>query len=262
MKLINTKFKFFIFFIVLVIIVICGVILSHRTVKDYGIFKVVYSKEAEKYEKEVSTAANKWSQYIDSDVELKVNVSVVKTANNVVAYANSDIKNDKVLGGNIYISNNNLPLFFKSRVNALVHEMGHVLGIGTHPKWKVTNFELDTHNLPKTMESFNELQKNLGCEKDFNKIPVETKSGAGSAKSHWDTDDRQNYENKDNCIGLRNEVMRYRLDGGKYYISKLTVSYLEDIGFKPKKYDDYDNNRYFYDGFFIEKEYKCGTCCN
>lgn len=248
--------------ITIILVVVGAFILSTRTVKDYGMFKVTYTKEAEKYEKEVSNAASKWSEYVDSDIELKVNVSVVKTGKNVVAYANTDIRNGKVVGGNIFISNQNLPFRFNSRVNALLHEFGHVLGIGTHPSWKVTDYELDTAALPKTVKSFNQLQEKMGCKSYFTKIPLETKAGSGSAKSHWDTGDRSNFENKEKCHGLRNEVMRYKMDGGKYYISELTVSYLEDIGFKSKKFDTYDNKRSYFDGFFMEKEYKCGTCCN
>ena len=249
--------------IIIVIFMLIGILfLSNRSVKDYGVFQVSYSKEAEKYEKEVSNAANKWSEYIDCDEELKINVSVVKTSKDVIAYAKSDIKNGKVVGGSIYISNKHLPFLFSSRVNVLLHEFGHVLGIGTHPKWSVTAYELDTKNLPNTQESFNKLQSSLGCKSHFEKIPLETKAGQGSAKSHWDTNDRANYENKEKSHGLRNEVMRYKMDGGKYYISELTTAFLKDIGFTIKKHDAYDNKRSYFDGFFMEKEYKCGTCCN
>ena len=255
------KGKLILLIILIIIVGIVVVVFGNQEVKDYGMFKITYSKESQKYEKEISNAAHKWSEYIDSENEIKIKISLVNAETGVVAYANSDIKRDKVVGGNIFIAYKNLPYFFNSRVNVIMHEMGHVLGIGTHPKWKVDNYELQTDELQNTLKSFNELQTRLGCKSNFNKIPLETKSGAGSAKSHWDTGDRTNYEDSnDKCIGLKNEVMRYKMDGGKYYISELTTSYLKDLGFKIKKFDNYENNRYYFDGYFQTKEYKCGTC--
>jgi len=250
--------------LILILIIIVGMIIvlfSTHEVKDYGIFKITYSKEAQRYEKEISNAANKWSEYIDNDEDIKIKVSLVNAEKNTVAYANSDVKKNKVVGGNIFIAYKNLPYFFNSRVNVIMHEIGHVLGIGTHPKWKVENYELQTEKLQKTLKSFNELQSKLGCKSNFNKIPLETKSGPGSAKSHWDTSDRTNYEgSNDKCRGLKNEVMRYKMDGGKYYISELTTAYLDDLGFKIKKFDEYDNNRNYFDDYFMTKEFICGTC--
>lgn len=249
--------KYIIISLFIILIIISVYYLTRLRTYNTGIFSITYTKESEKYKKEISKAANKWSSYIDSDNLINIKVCMVETKNNVVAYATHTNRNN-ITSGHIYLSRNNMPFFFNTRVNAITHEIGHVLGIGTHKKWKVKNNRLDTTNLPKTLSAYNKIQKYLGSKCNFNCVHLETKSGKGSVNSHWNTSDVKDNDTK--SYGLKNELMRYKMDGGKYLISDLTISFLGDVGFKIKKYDTYSNKRGFFDKFFISTDYKCGTC--
>ena len=111
--------------------------------------------------------------------------------------------------------------------NVILHEMGHVLGIGTIWSNKgflqlispTTGTGLDTHfNGPLAVAAFNGLSVTpytLG-----NKVPVEnSQGGAGTRNSHW----RESV--------LQNELMTGFLNAGSNPLSALTIASMQDLGY-------------------------------
>lgn len=111
--------------------------------------------------------------------------------------------------------------------NVILHEMGHVLGIGTI--WSNKGFlqlpsptsgtGLDTHfSGPLAIAAFNGLSATpytLG-----NKVPVENnQGGAGTRNSHW----RESV--------LQNELMTGFLNAGSNPLSALTIAQMQDLGY-------------------------------
>jgi hypothetical protein len=110
--------------------------------------------------------------------------------------------------------------------NVIVHEMGHVLGVGT--LWEEFGFlqnpsivggpALDTfHNGPNAIQGFNAIGGNTYTQ--GNKVPVENQFAAGTINSHW----REGV--------LANELMTGFINNGTNPLSELTVRSLADFGY-------------------------------
>ena len=102
--------------------------------------------------------------------------------------------------------------------NVIIHEMGHVLGIGT--LWNTFGFlqnpspvggpPLDTfHSGPNAIQGFNAIGGNTYTQ--GNKVPVENQFAAGTINSHW----REGV--------LANELMTGFINNGANPLSELTV---------------------------------------
>eukprot|EP00581_Thalassiosira_minuscula_P005901 CAMPEP_0183747878 /NCGR_PEP_ID=MMETSP0737-20130205/67487_1 /TAXON_ID=385413 /ORGANISM="Thalassiosira miniscula, Strain CCMP1093" /LENGTH=461 /DNA_ID=CAMNT_0025983595 /DNA_START=574 /DNA_END=1959 /DNA_ORIENTATION=+ len=116
--------------------------------------------------------------------------------------------------------------------SVILHEMGHVLGVGT--LWrlnKIVNAQL-VYRGPNAKRVWKE---DWGCASDA--PPLETDGGAGTAGGHWDED----------C--LQDEFMTGYVDKNMP-ISRLTIASLEDLGYVVN-YNAADR----YDGSDT-------TCCN
>jgi hypothetical protein len=98
----------------------------------------------------------------------------------------------------------------------IMHEMGHVLGIGT--LWDYASLVGSAPTCPYKVASnaTREWQTISGC---INTAPVETDGGAGTACGHWD----------ETC--MRDELMTGYLSGTAQKISRITVGALADLGF-------------------------------
>lgn len=122
-------------------------------------------------------------------------------------------------------------------VDVVLHEMGHVLGIGS--LWEFNgvytrgeDFYADGTHAQAEFEA-------LGCS---GLLPVETEFGAGTAFAHWDEE----------C--LSHELMTGFLSGRDQPFSKITVGSLEDMGYEV----DYDAA----DDYTINDLGFCGDSCD
>ena len=102
-------------------------------------------------------------------------------------------------------------------VQVILHEMGHVLGLGT--LWEdaslTTPAPTCTYNFnSKASEQWRSIS---GCGAQA--VPVETDGGPGTACGHWDE------------ICMRDELMTGFLSGTVQKLSTVTVGGLEDLGY-------------------------------
>lgn len=109
--------------------------------------------------------------------------------------------------------------------NVILHEMGHVLGIGT--LWSLKGFLQDRSTPTSTLDTYYNGPEGIA---GFNaiggstytggaKVPVENTGGAGTMNGHW----RE--------TALRNELMTGYLNSGSNPLSVLTVRSLTDLGY-------------------------------
>jgi hypothetical protein len=104
-------------------------------------------------------------------------------------------------------------------VSVILHEMGHVLGIGT--MWQ--NMGLLTgagSSDPRFIGSAATAEYNRIFGTSANGVPVENQYGQGSRDSHW----RESV--------LDNELMTSQLNSGYNPISRITVASLADMGYE------------------------------
>lgn len=102
--------------------------------------------------------------------------------------------------------------------SVILHEMGHILGIGT--LWDSRNL---IENKPGGGLQFTGANANLGNTEigsTASKAVVEDTGGAGTARGHWKE------------IVYLNELMTGYLSGAKAVLSRLTLRSLVDIGYK------------------------------
>jgi hypothetical protein len=105
----------------------------------------------------------------------------------------------------------------------ILHEMGHVLGIGT--LWLEKGVQTNSGTCPYNGVNANREYKRLtGCS---NKAPTEQSGNAGSKCSHWQ---------ESSCLG--NELMSSALSANSR-LTSITIGSLEDIGYAV----DYSRNQ-------------------
>jgi hypothetical protein len=195
-----------------------------------------------------SAAATKWRRVITGDIG---SVNVQTTANDCTPAINA-VVNDlriyvtiepidgsgRVLGsaGPCFIrSGSKLPVVGAMRFDSadlaflenngrltdvILHEMGHVLGIGT--LWETKSLLLgaggsDPHFVgSESIARFNSIG---GSSYVGNKVPVENSGGSGTADGHW----RESV--------FENELMTGFLDAGSNPMSVITIGSLKDLGY-------------------------------
>lgn len=104
----------------------------------------------------------------------------------------------------------------------VVHEIGHILGIGT--LWELNNVYNDSSGKYTGCYGINAF--NSLYQKDFGYVPVELDGGDGTANAHWDE------ETISDVVGrsMKEELMTGYL-ATHNYLTKLTSNSLKDIGF-------------------------------
>lgn len=100
--------------------------------------------------------------------------------------------------------------------DVIVHEMGHVLGVGT-----LWNFNRMLRQGPNTNPYFSGKFANIhwNAEGGTNELPIENMGGPGTALSHW----RESV--------LRNELMTGFINLGENPLSRITAGSLRDLGY-------------------------------
>lgn len=103
----------------------------------------------------------------------------------------------------------------------ILHEMGHVLGLGT--LWELKSFNTDgngdvvaQYTGSKALQAYQELSGDFGAAY----VPLETTGGAGTAFVHWSE-----------TVFDRELMTGYAESGGSMPVSTLTVAALEDLGY-------------------------------
>jgi hypothetical protein len=109
----------------------------------------------------------------------------------------------------------------------IVHEIGHILGIGTLWDFEREFLKFNPEGFPYFDGKVgNQFWKNEGGD-DF--LPIQFIGGPGSAFSHWDE------------LELRNELMTGFLNAGENPLSRITAASLRDLGYgtsmAAEKYD-------------------------
>jgi hypothetical protein len=120
--------------------------------------------------------------------------------------------------------------------NVILHEMGHVLGIGT--LWKGNQLHSGSNDNYEGSEA-KQAWKDMGCS---GRLPVETDGGSGTAGGHWD----------EAC--LDGELMTGYVETTQSMpLSRLTIASLKDMG--------YGVNLNAADEFGIDRLMNCGSYC-
>jgi hypothetical protein len=124
--------------------------------------------------------------------------------------------------------------------NAILHEMGHVLGIGLLWKRNQLYSGIKTEEDEYKGSEAKQVWEDMGCS---GPLPVETDGSSGSAGFHWDE------------ICLRGELMTGYVQGGQASmpLSRLTIASLKDMG--------YGVNSDAADEFSIYRLEHCGSYC-
>jgi len=103
----------------------------------------------------------------------------------------------------------------------IVHEMGHVLGVGT--LWNVAPFGFDRTLLQGSLDNpfFAGKKANVfwNAEGGTGELPIEGDFGPGTAFGHWDEDT------------LDNELMTGFLNLGENPLSRITAGSMKDLGY-------------------------------
>jgi hypothetical protein len=105
-----------------------------------------------------------------------------------------------------------------SLVNVILHEMGHVLGIGTI--WRGLGFLSGAGTANPVFTGQNVMREfaRLIGERNPTPIPVENTGGPGTRMGHW----------RESVFG--NELMTGFLSGSQQPLSRMTVAALQDLG--------------------------------
>ncbi len=111
-----------------------------------------------------------------------------------------------------------------SLISTIIHEMGHVLGLGTI--WSSKGFLVGCSG---TINSPNPIYTGVNAQREFatlineqtpQPVPVANQGGPGTRCGHW----------RENVFG--NELMTGFLDTGLNPVSRLTIAALEDLGYE------------------------------
>ena len=206
----------------------------------------------------IENAANTWSNIItsqilpESDYDLTININFQQMASNVLGSAGPTyytIKNGNYIPiegemtfntlnwnmqkNDIKVNGNNEAFY------TVLHEMGHVLGIGT--MWNLNNLvssDMLWYNGTNALREY----KNYNNNQTLIAIPIEDNGGGGTAYGHPEEgDSKQSHRYNDGKLhpGLDSELMTGYAEGTSEPdpLSKITIGFLEDIGF------DVDYNR-------------------
>ena len=209
-----------------------------------------YSMEDENI---INNAANVWSNIITSRIlpeaneDMIINVNFKKMASNILGsagptyYTITSTNKYIPIEGDMTFNTINWEMQKSDiKVNGrneafytVLHEMGHVLGIGT--LWDFNNL-VSTDRLWYTGHNALREYRNCNQNQQLVALPIEDDGGGGTAYGHPEEGDSvHNYRYNDGKLhpGLDTELMTGYSEGltNPDPLSKITIGFLEDIGF-------------------------------
>lgn len=209
-------------------------------VRNYTNFKMISLNK--KYVPHIVKALDKWSLIVENFEDIPILFTSEKLKNKTLAFAKLNNENDLFGGGNITI-NSGIIFDNSTLVDTLVHEIGHILGIGTNKKWVKSRL---THNknrktylnmieFHRTSAIYNVLVFGKFVKgKIFHAIPLDILG------HHW-----------------REEIFPHEIMSSsiikeeREYISSLTLAALEDLGHTINR--DYNEDSEFMKRILINK---------
>jgi hypothetical protein len=254
-----------------------------RIMKEQEIPKKVYTRGLGKFRMPVSIvgeyseedefickiAARQWMKIIDSDHEVKVTVRFLKLANGVLGSAGPidfEYKNKRWYStegevdlnvkyweeGKREIKSNNKSQAYYT----LLHEMGHVLGLGTlwldhgllnNGEWYGNNWMnakynnalyIGRHGVEEYKKWISKKYKNINIDR-IQGVPVEEDGGSGTAGGHIEEGDnkhRKRYVNGIYHPGLDTELMTGYSESGSTVedMNEVTIGMIKDLGYNVK----------------------------
>lgn len=207
----------------------------------------------------IEDAANTWSNIItsrilpDSDFDMKINIHFEKMASNVLGSAGPTyytVKNGNYIPTegdmtfntlNWNIQKNDIKKNGKNEAfYTVLHEIGHVLGIGT--MWNFNNLVSTDELWYRGTNALREY-RNYNNNQTLVAIPIEDNGGGGTAYGHpeeGDSTQANRYNDGKLHPGLDTELMTGYAEGTNNPdpLSRITVGFLHDIGFEV----DYDRS--------------------
>jgi len=113
--------------------------------------------------------------------------------------------------------------------NVILHEMGHVLGIGTLWGPAYNDVYIEGSGEYTGASALAAYQAEFDPEATF--VPVELDGGSGTANSHWnEVGDEDALTSQFNLESMNDELMT-GWASGDMYVSNVTLGSLEDIGY-------------------------------
>ncbi|MEM6363879.1 MAG: lamin tail domain-containing protein, partial [Planctomycetota bacterium] len=187
-----------------------------------------------------SVAANRWEEIIIGDlpdvgeiddVRITATAPLIDGIGNILGQAGPDsVRSGSFLpltGSMEFDAADIAALEDADRLEAVIlHEMGHVLGLGTI--WDLLDL-LDTSDPedPRFIGDAAVEEYNVLFNVDGNSVPVENNGGEGTALGHWEQDD-----NRDSSVAsFGDELMTGFLTGELNPISRVTVAQFQDLGY-------------------------------
>lgn len=197
----------------------------------------------------ISKACNKWKNIIllrtkpHETYDMIISVYIETNDPNILASATcTSTYNGIPDKGSIWINSSNWRDQVKQEKDdgntqayyTILHELGHVFGIGTGVKW--SNFIQD--NMYTGEHALREY-RNLLNNNSLIGIPIEDDGGGGTSGSHieegneWTISKNNRYSDGHFHSGLDRELMTgwAESDTGVEPLSKVTVGFLQDVGF-------------------------------
>ena len=175
-----------------------------------------------------TAAAQRWSQIISADVPdfggvddllISVTIADIDGVGGILGQAGPDALRPSSLGRLPYTGSTELDAADVANLasrgtldDVVLHEFGHILGIGTI--WDLKGFRSGTD-----YTGFNAVREFNAIGGSGNTVPLEPNGGPGTALSHWSED----------VFG--DELMTGFLSGSTNPLSRVTVGTLQDLGY-------------------------------
>ncbi len=191
-------------------------------------------------------AANRWQSIITEDLvdvgavddlSITVNASAIDGVNGTLGSGGPSTWRsgpETTITGSMNFDTADLPTLEKDGrlYGVILHEMGHVLGIGT--LWTTQGListsgpDGPVYNGTAAVEQYNEI-----FNTNFSSVPIEDGGGGGTALAHPEEGDNARTIGGDPAPGLDNEVMTGYAEAADVPmpLSKISIGFLEDLGY-------------------------------
>jgi len=179
--------------------------------------KFIYGKGSENiedYEKDIKNSLDRWDKVLKYDEKIPIVFYTYSSNDSTLAFAYMNDENDIYGGGAVYINTYNRAETTMTEI--LIHEIGHVLGIGTSSKWKknTNGGVLNKNNFPKAYGYYKDWVEKNNKTLNESGIPLDVN------KNHW----------SEEVFDTEMMTPISESAGVKLSLSKITLGALEDLG--------------------------------